>query len=285
MSTTFTDLEELVSWELSDHALAAAAQITVSDDDADTRKFRLPHSNTVVSAVYIDDAIKTVDADYTVDERAGIITFDSAPGEEAVIDAYYTYTRWHEDDIAVAVNDAAYHIFPAFYVYSLDTDDGAESATTYTTVADTYEYEIRATTEHVAGIDWRPSSASPWRRLRRSRYSALRDGEVRYVRFHDNMGTGYFRVHAITRPAPFAADDDTMEDVGLPERAVRPIVLYACYRLIQMTLASRVRSDVAISTQGEGSVPPYEVARAANAYLVAYQAELERCRMAPWSTR
>jgi len=283
--TDFSDIKTLVSNELSDVTLSAAAQITVSEDDDATRGFRLPHSNTVATAVYIDDALKTVDDDYTVDERAGIVTFDSAPGEDAVIDVHYTHTRWHEDDVGQAINDAVYHSFPAFYVCELHTDDGEVAPTTYTTVADTYEYEIRSTTEHVASLDWRSSSSYPWSRLRRSRYTPMTDSTDRYIRFHDNPGAGYFRVHAITRPSLFTSDACQVTDTGLPERAVRSLVLCACYQLLNMSLASRVRSDVAISTQGEGSVPPYEVARAANAYLMAYQAELERVRMPPWSTR
>lgn len=283
--TTFADIKTLVRYELSDSPLAATAQITVSADDDATLKFRLPHENVQVTAVYVDTVLKTPVTHYSVDEHAGIVSFVTAPGSGAVILVYYTHSRWHDDDIEQAVKDSVYHLFPAFYVRELHTDDGGTPATTFTTTAGTYEYAIRTETEFVAGLDWRYSDSYNWTRLRRARYSLQRDGTLAYIRFRDDMGSGFFRVHSIERPTPFVNSDDTMDEVGLNERAVRPLVLYACYRLINMTLASRVRSDVAITTQGEGGVPPYEIARAANAYLMAHEAELDRCKMAPWSTR
>ena len=35
----------------------------------------------------------------------------------------------------------------------------------------------------------------------------------------------------------------------------------------------------------DGKTIVFEVARDANAYLMAYEAELSRCRMSPWSVR
>jgi len=378
--TTYAELQTLVRHELSDHTQAVSARITVSADDDLTKVFHLPHENVEVSAVYLDDVLKTLTTHYSVDEFAGTVTFVTAPGEDAVIVVPYTYTLWREEDIQQAILDAVYHLFPEFYVCDLQTDKAdsgtitlatfaagstvtvnglvftghastttvanreftiagdntadaaalavcinaatygvpgvtatsalgvvtlecdsdayvlnmeteastatlASTATTFATTAGTYEYALRSDTEAVAGIDWRTSSAYPWKRLKTSRYDVERDSETTYLRFHDNPPTGYFRVHAIKRPAPFAYDSDSLTSLGLNERAVRPIVLYACYRLLKMKLARRVRVDVAHTTQGEGNVPPYEVARAVNAYLMAYAAELAQCRMTPWSVR
>mgnify|MGYP001063684128 CR=1 FL=1 len=61
------------------------------------------------------------------------------------------------------------------------------------------------------------------------------------------------------------ADDvertDTLDDIGLPETAAHPIILFACYWLLTEKLAKRLNSDIAIATQGEGSLLPEQLQR------------------------
>ena len=79
---------------------------------------------------------------------------------------------------------------------------------------------------------------------------------------------------------------DSLETTcGLPARASHPIVSYACFYLLTQKVAPRIRSDVAIVTQGRGNLSPRQMNDAANSFYLRYQMQMTNYRMSPWSQR
>ncbi len=220
----------------------------------------------------IDDVATT---SFIMDFDTGWFEFDSAPADAAELVWNYQWSYWTKDDIVDAIGYGIESLFPAFYVNDLDTS--------LSTVTGTYEYTLPSLTEAVAGVDWRATSTDPWMRLKLRRYSLKKDGTTTYLQFHDNPNSGSIRAILIKRAARLVDDTDTLADIGLPETAAHPIILFACYWLLTEKLAKRLNSDIAIATQGEGALLPEQLQRGIAHMKFLYEVVLQRNRMAPWS--
>lgn len=222
-------------------------------------------------ACTVDDVANT---SFIMDFDTGWFQFDSAPADGAAIVWNYQYTHWSHDDIVAAINYAIDALYPAFYVNALDTS--------LATTSGTYEYTLPELTEDLAGVEWRPSSAHPWMRLKSRRWTVRRDGTTAYLQFRDNPTNGSLRLLIIRRGARMANDSDVLD---LPEQAEQPIVLHACWSLLTNELSKRVRSDQAVAIQGEGTPLPEQFQRAISAFRFAYDVAVRTNRMRPWSVR
>ena len=250
--------------------ITSIALPALTNDTDDTVTVTSAHSLTCTVA----DVANT---SFTMDFDTGWFEFDSAPDDEAAIVWNYQWVHWSKDDVVDAINYGIESLFPAFYVNDLDTS--------LSTTSGTYEYELPELTEAVKGVDWRSTSTSPWVRLKRYRYDIVRDGTTAYLRFHNNPATGSLRVHIVQRAARLAEDSDTFADIGLPETAEHPTILFAAYWLLSERYARRLNSDIALATQGEGPQMPEQV-RAGLAHIYFfYNMVVQKNRMAPWSTR
>lgn len=274
-STSYSMLElmDAVNRKLENFAVAAVDE---DEGDGDAVIFRLSHDNVVDGSLVctVDDVATT---DYTMDYDTGVFTFDAAPADDAILYWSYTYKHWPDEDVGMAIQEAVQSLFPAFYVRDIDTSE--------TTTTGTYEYELATIIEAVTGVWWRSSSTSPWKRLKQRRWSIEQDGTTKYLVLHDNPTTGYLKLGVIRRAAPFAATSEMLTTIGLPVTAEEPIVLYACWTLLNQKFAKRVRGDQAIATQGEGAALPDQFQRAISAFKYAYDASIGKNRMAPWSVR
>jgi hypothetical protein len=201
-------------------------------------------------------------ADYTMDFTNGIFTFDTAPADDAALVWNFTYRPWNSTVVSSAVDYAVLASFPAFYVNTHEdlTPDGS-----------TYEFDI-SDGEIVTRVMYRSGSTGAWALKQRKTYEVINDG-THTLRFWTAPPSGYLKVFYVTRPAI----------TTIPERALPALISYACYYLITSKMAPRVRADVAVATQGTGTLSPRQMGDAANALYMRAQMQLAQTRMQPWS--
>ena len=261
-----------VNQELRNYTERGIFKHTVDTTEDDSLSvFQLPHQNIATSAATINGTTAT----HTLEGDAGYITLATPAANTNVLLVTYTYRFWNDTMVKQAILSGVEALWEKFYVMATDE--------TLSTVAGTYEYALPALSEVVRAVEWRASSSDPWKTLRGSRYTLFTNGQTKTLRFYENPTAGSLRLHLVKRVAPFAADTDLTGTVGLPDRAVEPIVNFACYKLIKELQAKRVRIDKAIATQGSGFLSPRQLADSASQYYLAYQVSLADRRMKPWS--
>lgn len=225
----------------------------------------------------------TGSAVYSFDPGSSACTFDftSISGTTTVpagtrLDWTYNYTHWHEEDIVWALYDAIYALSPDFYKQSVIeiTADGSPS---YELVDDSDEPVERVRDVSVS------SDGTTWERLSPQRHYRIERGELdaaTLVLFNPES-SGTIRVACTVRPRPLANGTETLADLGLPERAQRTIVLYAAWTLIEQRIIPRMRSDIAVVTQGEGVPTPYMLLQHSARIKALLDTELQRQHMRP----
>ena len=264
-------LLDRVNQELRNYVYRGVADFEVDDDTADSTVFELPHENIVAASANVNG---TPTAAFTLEDDPGFVVTTSALTEGDILEVAYTYRYWNDTMVKQAINAGIEALFDRFY--HADTD------TSLTTAAGTYEYELPAGTEVVRYVEY--DSGHGYRRLRPTRYTVHEDGSTRTLRFRDDPNHVWpLRVHIIKRPTALTSDTDTLNEVGLPDRSAEPIVMYACMRLLRELMGKRARLDTALAAQGQSVPSIYHLTQAANAYQMAFEVELERRRMSPWS--
>lgn len=265
MSLSLSTLVTAVNAELENTVKRGAAEV---NGDGDTNAFLL----TPTGQSIVDDDIFAVAIDgtptsaYEMDFATGICLMDAAPAADETVTFIFDYQTWPDSLVTQAVNASVDNLFPAFY---------AAGATTGTADGTTAEFELDEAVEFVQSIDTRTDSSSPWRAQNRARYTIFRDGLVPTIRFYAPPAVGDLRFHTISRPA--LAD--------LPDRAADPIISYACWYLLVQKVAPRTRGDVAVVTQGTGTLSPRQMNDATQAFLMRYQFQLASVKSPPWSSR
>jgi len=273
---TLGGLVELVNSELENHTSFGSWQ-AVGDGTATT------FTVAPLARYIVDDATWAVEVGgvattgFTMDFDSGVITFDTAPALSVPLTGKFNHAYWTDELVAQAVNAGINNLFPAFYVAKADTS--------ISLVGDTYEYAMPAETQFITAVETRSDATGAYTKMARSKYEWLSDGDHLNLRFF-SAPTGFMRVRCINRPSPLVNLTDTLEDTaGLPKRAKDPIISYACWYLLTQKIAPRIRSDIAVNTQGVGTLSPRQIADGTQAWLMRYQLQLAANRMPPWMSR
>jgi len=277
MSVTRNDLVSLVNDELENVAMNGLAE-TVADGT--TSSYLIAPMGYVVSdttgtlVVTLDDAVTTA---FTMDYETGTITFTAAPSGGVTVRVTYKYLYWRTRTVEQAINAAIDNLFPAFYTAKADTSIAI--------VPDSYEYALDPATQFVTAVETRADATGAYTKMARSKYEWLGDGDHLTLRFF-GAPTGFMRVRCINRPALLTATTSTLETTaGLPTRAKDPIISYACWYLLTQKIAPRIRSDIAVNTQGVGTLSPRQIADGTQAWMMRYQLQIAASRMPPWMSR
>jgi hypothetical protein len=199
---------------------------------------------------------------FTMDYAGGLCTLTSTPASGVAIYWQFDYQPWPAGVVEDSIEAAVYSCYPYFYTNTHEdfTPDGS-----------TYEFDI-SDGDVVTRVMFRSGTSGAWSLLQRKTYEVINDG-THTLRFWTAPATGYMKVFYITRPTL----------TTIPDRALPAIVSYACYYLITSKMAPRVRTDVAVATQGTGTLSPRQMGDAANAFYMRCMMQLAQVRMQPWS--
>jgi len=229
--------------------------------------------------IFADGFSVTVDdipADYTLDSETGIITMTDIPAEDRIGACQFTAVQFTDFAVDMAINAAIQDLFPAMYIVGTQ-EVSCDS--------DTFEYVIDEPVEIVTSIDYRSGTSGGWTRQARRRYRTYQEGQAQVIQFYSAPSAGTLRVHTVSRPETFTDDSQALSSLGLPARAMRPIISGAVYRLLLNKAAVRIRTDVAVATMGTGTVFPSMMTQVAGNWLMRFQFEMDAARMRPWMMR
>jgi hypothetical protein len=264
MSLTLPTLVTSVNQELDNFNMQGSA--TATGDGATTSYLIAPLgrfiANDATLLVYVGGVATT---SFTMNYDTGVLTFTAAPALAAVITFSFTHSPFNDSVIDQAITIAIDSLFPAFYVEKTNV--------TYTS-ASFVDGEL-AIPDCEAVIGYMTNSGTAWSRVPRKNYEMHKSGSSPTLRFFSGAPTATeHRLHYVARAA--LAD--------LPDRAAAPIISYACYYMLMQKTAARTRGDIAIVTQGTGTLSPRQMNDAANAFYLRYQMQLATMKMRPWST-
>jgi hypothetical protein len=264
MALTINSLVAAVNLELQNHTRRGAA--TSTGDATSTAFLVAPMGGYIIDdatfAVFVDAVEDTAGV---MDFLTGIYEFNTAPHLNDAIQFIFNYKSYNDTVVQSAVEAGINSLFPAFYVEKTNA--------TYTSTS-FVDGEL-AIPDCEAVIGYMTNSGTAWSRVPRKNYEMHKNGAVPALRFFSGAPSATeHRLHYIARAA--VAD--------LPDRAAAPIVSYSCYYLLLQKTAARTRSDVAIVTQGTGTLSPRQINDAANAFYLRYQMQLASVKMRPWST-
>lgn len=269
MSFALDELIGMVNDEVDNHPIHTAVG---AEGDGETTAFHIaPTSRYVVDDSSFVPYVGGIEvSSFAMDFDSGDITFPTAPADLASIWVQFSHTVWTDAMVGTAIDAAVAALFPAFYRSSVET-----------VAANGSDRELSLTTEDVECIRQVESSSTltgPWTAISRNKYDRYMDGDTRTIRFFSPPPSGYIRAHLICRPA-------LVDQTGLnvPDRAIAPIISYACYYLLTQKMAQRVRSDTAANTYGSGTLSPRQMNDASNAFYLRYQMQLATTKMRPWS--
>jgi hypothetical protein len=263
MALTTNSLVLSVNLEMQNHSRRGSA--TATGDGASTAFLVAPIGGYIIdNAVWGAFVSGVADTNITMDFDTGLCVFTTAPHLDDAITFTFDYTPYHHTIVEQAVSAAIDSLFPSFYVEKTNA--------TYTSTS-FVDGEL-AIPDCEAVIGYMTNSGTAWSRVPRKNYEMHKNGAVPTLRFFSGAPTATeHRLHYVARAA-----------VGdLPDRAAAPIVSYACYYLLLQKTAARTRSDIAIVTQGTGTLSPRQLNDAANAFYLRYQMQLATLKMRPWS--
>jgi len=275
-SGSLEGLVGMVNSELENHTSSGPWQAV---GDGTTTSFTVaPLARYIVNdSAWVVEASGVATTEFTMDFDSGVITFDVAPALSVPLTAQFNHAYWTDELVLQAVNAGINNLFPAFYVPKADTS--------ISLVADTYEYALPPETQFITAVETRSANTGAYTKMARSKYEWLSDGDHLTLRFF-SAPTGFMRVRCINRPSPLVGLNDTLSDTaGLPARAKDPIISYACWYLLTQKIAPRIRSDIAVNTQGVGTLSPRQINDGVQAWMMRYQLQIAANRMPPWMAR
>jgi hypothetical protein len=263
MALTINSLVAAVNLELQNHTKRGTA--TAEGDGTTTAFLVAPLGGYVINndtfAVF-DDSVEITNG--TMEFDTGLYDFSTSPADHSALAFVFDYRSYHDTVVQSAVEAAIESLFPSFYSEKIDDT---------ITSSDFVDNEL-SIPDCEAVIGFMTNSGTAWTRNPRRNYELYNDGTSPILRFFGGPPTAdTMRVHYIARSA--VAD--------LPDRAIHPIVSYACYYLLLQKSLLRARGDVAIVTQGTGTLSPRQMNDAANAFYLRYQMQLSTVKKRPWS--
>jgi len=104
----------------------------------------------------------------------------------------------------------------------------------------------------------------------------------KYIHFTGAPGAGYLRLTYQKRSPGLTELTDTLEyTAGLPARAAKPIILYACWQLMTQRVPERTRSDIIPRAGGEYIISPNQLIQAGQVFKMQLDSHLNRLRQRP----
>lgn len=224
-----------------------------------------------------DGSLQTEPTNYTMNFDNGVCSFVTAPALGTSLKWYFNYNQWSDSLVYEAINAGIQSLFPDVYYEFLEE---------ITTDGETFEYDLTEPVEFIKSYDFKETGGTSWTRKKSWDYELFRDDTHKVISFFDAPSAGTVRVHAIGRPqALVGTTDDLPTTAHIADRFAFPIVSYACYYLLTQKMAPRTRSDVAVATQGKGTLSPRQMGDSANAFYLRHQMQLRSMKMPPWSMR
>lgn len=260
-SLTQNAVETAVNNELQNHQIVGTA--TATGDGISTIFVVAPLGYYLVSGTLTITLNGSPTSAWTADYSNGTVTFTNAPGNNVAIIFNFKYVQFYSSVVTEAVNAALFASFPYFY------DTVTQSITTDAT---TTEYSLTSGTSEAVTAVYLNTSTN-YILVPRRKYEVYDVGLVKWLRFYTAPAAGTMRVHSVARPSI----------TSIPDRAKSALVSYACYYLLTQKMAPRARGDVAVVTQGTGTLSPRQMNDAAQAFLMRNQIQLQQSRMSPWS--
>lgn len=278
MAITLTNLIEMVNTELENRTHFGTAEVVADGVRQDWNIAPLGYKILDdVDFLVLQNGVEVISSEYSMNFDSGVCHIDTLPTLGDTMKWYFNYRTWDDTQVTTAINAGIQSLFPAIYseVVLEETADG---------VAD--EFDLDPYVEYVKSYDWQTTGATTWERKRARDFEIFRDDDHKVISFFSPPAAGTLRLHTISRPVSLSSTtDDLVADSLIPERCAFPVVSYACYYLLTQRTAPRAKGDVAIITQGSGTLSPRQMNDAANAFYLRYQMQLAAIKMPPWSMR
>lgn len=279
MAITLANLITMVNAELENRTHFGTAEV-VADGVKEAWNIAPMGYGVIDDADFLtlSDGVEQTDpTNYSMDFDSGVCDFVNIPTTGTSLKWYFNYRAWSDTVVAQAINAGIQSLFPSIY-----TEVVTETATDGTDD----EYDLGAYVEYVKSYDWQATGATTWTKKRMKDFEIFREDTHKVISFFNAPAAGKIRLHTINRPVALAGTTDGLVATSLiPERCAFPIVSYACYYLLTQKVAQRARGDVAIVTQGGGTLSPRQMNDASNAFYLRHQMQLRAIKMPPWSMR
>lgn len=281
ISSVITDIHNKLEAFLEE----GAALITVEAEQADSTRFRMPHTHIIHGSevVQIDGSTKVLTTDYTIDHESGWVTFVVAPGENAVVTVDYRYRLFSEDELLQAINEAILYVGPTLPTRAIDTSLHSDSST--------YEQALPADVAHIERVEIYDDSTSTYKRqydwTTYESSNTTTGALTRYLRFlampnpmYDGQDIRLFYVRALGE-ADSTLTKELQKDIHIQDKARRPLVLYACWSLLYHQIAVRQRENAFLNQDAPNVQKVYEALRFADSLRVMCDSLLDRARSTP----
>lgn len=271
MSVSFADIVDMVNLEIANKTIKGKASATGDGETCDylisPSGYYVKDNNNLFARVSGESA-----EIHSFNEFSGVLTLLEKPELGAPVLFQFDYVSWPDTMVESAVDAGVQALFPSFYIEQSHTTNVDGSTT---------EIALPENLEFVKWYDIMPGDR--WIKRRRD-FELYTEGQNKVMYFFSPPPAGDIRVIGIYRHETFA-DGMTLSDIGLPDRAMFPIVSYACYYLLTQKQAPRIRTDVAVATQGQGTLSPRQMSDASNSFFLRFQMQLASVKMPPWVQR
>lgn len=279
MAVTLANLIDGVNDELENRTHFGSAEV-VADGVADEWDISPLGYSIMDDADFLclkDGTVQTEPTDFTMNFNNGVCTLSSVPTVGTSLRWYFNYRAWSDTQVTRAVNAGIQSLFPSIYC-EVSTEvacDGSDD-----------EFDLSDYDEFVKAYDWKSSSDTRYTKKRMKDFEIFKEDTHKVISFFDPPDAGTLRIHTISRPRALSSTtDELVTEALIPDRTMFPIISYACYYLLTQKVAPRARGDVAIVTQGSGTLSPRQMNDAANAFYLRHQMQLATIKMPPWSMR
>jgi hypothetical protein len=270
MSVTLDDIAALVNLEVGNTTSRGNAKAT---GDTGTTEFIIaPPFRTIIDDAYFNFYVDDVQTTGAMDFATGIYS-TSEPYTGKALSWEFNYIYWTAAQVYAAANAGVGMMFPGFYITNREdiVTDGTSMEYPLTTLG---VEELRQVT-----VD---TGSGKFSGDKRSNYELDYDGDKAILKGFTAPAAGTLRASLVCRQLDLDTKDDALT---IPDRAITPIVSYACYHLLNQKQAPRLRSDIALATVGGGNLSPRQMNDAANSFFLRYQAQMEHMKMRPWRVR
>lgn len=237
-------------------------EINLSGDGSRT-KYRLRRRIEEGSLVVTVDGVP-VDPQ-RVDYASGWVTLAEAPESGAAIRFSFRYNKYGRTQVTDAINRALPMLWPQFYVHASEDD--------LLTSGSELEYLLPTGCEVITHI--RQYKDGRWVENLAWDLAETEAGEV--IHFRRRPGSYQMRVEYVARPfGTLSSADDTLNDIGLPEYAENPIVVYAGYELLHGKIAADELAEARSLRSQKTTID------AVQAFLTTFLFVKQSVAMQPW---
>ena len=281
MAVTLAEIIRDVNSRSGNQREEGSASITC---DGSTDRFHLPDrwiEDDGTMTVYLvgDERVQlTEGVDFDMNWESGWIHLLETPAESQVLDVFYTYHHWPLVLVTQFVNNGLDYLYPEFYrlnetEYVVGADDEEIVDDEGQPAAGIIEVEIDP-----AGGGYR---LTPFRDFRVNR----RGGDSCYLRLFNPPVGSVARLTFATRPRHFQSQEETLDDLRLPDRIREPLVLYTLWHMLSQQIPRRARSDVIDPASGQGTPTFRDQVQSTQLYKMLLDIEVKKKKMRSWVIR